>query len=36
LRHLLDMLFVILSENGDGRLERYSANLERIQNLVEP
>jgi DNA-binding MurR/RpiR family transcriptional regulator len=36
LRHLLDMLFVILSENGDGRLERYSANLERIQNLFEP
>jgi DNA-binding MurR/RpiR family transcriptional regulator len=36
LRHLLDMLFVILSENGDGRLDRYAANLERIQNLFEP
>lgn len=36
LRHLLDMLFVILAENGDGRLEKYSANLERIGNLLEP
>ncbi|HLU06620.1 MAG TPA: MurR/RpiR family transcriptional regulator [Woeseiaceae bacterium] len=36
LRHLLDMLFVILTENGDGRLDRYAANLERIQNLLEP
>lgn len=36
LRHLLDMLFVILSENGDGRLDRYAANVERIQNLFEP
>lgn len=35
LRHLLDMLFVILTENGDGRLDRYAANLERIQNLFE-
>jgi DNA-binding MurR/RpiR family transcriptional regulator len=35
LRHLLDMLFVVLSENGDGRLDRYAANLERIQNLFE-
>ncbi len=36
LRHLLDMLFVILSENGGDRLERYAANLERIRNLFEP
>lgn len=36
LRHLLDMLFVILIENGDGRLDRYAANLERIRNLFEP
>jgi DNA-binding MurR/RpiR family transcriptional regulator len=36
LRHLLDILFVILAENGDGRLDRYTANLERIQNLFEP
>jgi DNA-binding MurR/RpiR family transcriptional regulator len=36
LRHLLDMLFVVLSENGDGRLDRYAANLERIRNLFEP
>jgi DNA-binding MurR/RpiR family transcriptional regulator len=36
LRHLLDMLFVVLAENGDGRLERYAANLERLQSLFEP
>lgn len=36
LRHLLDMLYVILAENGDGRLDRYAANLERIRNLFEP
>jgi hypothetical protein len=30
------MLFVVLSENGDGRLDRYAANLERIENLLEP
>jgi DNA-binding MurR/RpiR family transcriptional regulator len=35
LRHLLDMLFVILSENGNGRLDSYAANLERIRNLLE-
>ena len=35
LRHLLDMLFVILSESGNDRLERYASNLERIQNLHE-
>jgi len=29
------MLFVVLSENGDGRLDRYAANLERIRNLFE-
>ncbi|HEX7062991.1 MAG TPA: MurR/RpiR family transcriptional regulator [Woeseiaceae bacterium] len=36
LRHLLDLIFVILAENGDGRLDRYAANLERIRNLFEP
>lgn len=35
LRHLLDMLFVILSENGGGRLDRYAANLERIHNMLD-
>lgn len=36
LHHLLDMLFVILAENGKGRLGCYAANLERIQSLFEP
>jgi DNA-binding MurR/RpiR family transcriptional regulator len=33
LRHLLDMLFVILCENGNGRLDAYAVNLERMGNL---
>ena len=36
LRHLLDMLFVLLCEDGDGRLGRLHANLERIRNMLEP
>ena len=36
LRHLLDMLFVLLCANGRGRLERLEANLDRIRNLLEP
>lgn len=36
LRHLLDMMFVILSENGHGRMDSYLANLERVRNLHEP
>ena len=36
LRHLLDILFVILAENGNGRLDRYAANIERIRNLFDP
>ena len=36
LRHLLDMLFVLLCENGKGRLERLDANLENIRNMLEP
>lgn len=35
LRHLLDMLFVILCENGDRRLDRYAANMERMDDLHE-
>ncbi len=31
--HLLDMLFVVLSENGSERLATYAANLERIDSL---
>ena len=33
LRHLLDMLFIILCENGDGRLDAYATNVERMGNL---
>ena len=33
---LLDMIFVLLCENGDGRLAQLDANLERIQNMLEP
>jgi DNA-binding MurR/RpiR family transcriptional regulator len=36
LRHLLDMLFVLLCANGRGRLDRLQANLDRIRNLLEP
>ncbi len=36
LRHLLDILFVLLCENGKGRLADLDANLERIRNLSEP
>jgi DNA-binding MurR/RpiR family transcriptional regulator len=36
LRHLLDMIFVLLCENGDGRLAKLDANYERIQNMLEP
>jgi DNA-binding MurR/RpiR family transcriptional regulator len=36
LRHLLDMLFVLLCSNGRGRLDRLQANLDRIRNLLEP
>ena len=36
LRHLLDMLFILLCENGGDRLSRLEANLERVRNLHEP
>ncbi|MEO8671915.1 MAG: MurR/RpiR family transcriptional regulator [Tahibacter sp.] len=36
LRHLLDMLFVLLCEDGSGRIGRLEATLERIQNMLEP
>ena len=36
LRHLLDMLFVLLCENGGDRLARFDANLERIRHMLEP
>ena len=36
LRHLLDILFVLLCEDGSGRLVRLDANRERIQSMLEP
>jgi DNA-binding MurR/RpiR family transcriptional regulator len=35
LSHLLDMLFLILSESGNGRLATYAGNLERIDSLAK-
>ncbi|HET9032498.1 MAG TPA: MurR/RpiR family transcriptional regulator [Dokdonella sp.] len=36
LRHLLDMIFVLLCESGEDRLARLESNLERIRSLLEP
>ncbi|MEP6882059.1 MAG: SIS domain-containing protein, partial [Dokdonella sp.] len=36
LRHLLDMIFVLLCESGKARLEQLESNLERIRSLMEP
>jgi DNA-binding MurR/RpiR family transcriptional regulator len=36
LHHLLDMLFVLLCEDREQRLERLHANLERIRHMLEP
>jgi DNA-binding MurR/RpiR family transcriptional regulator len=36
LQHLLDLVFVTLCEDGDNRLERFNASLDRIQRLLEP
>jgi DNA-binding MurR/RpiR family transcriptional regulator len=36
LQHLMDLVFVQLCEDGDNRLERFGANLDRIQRLLEP
>ncbi|HVY80508.1 MAG TPA: MurR/RpiR family transcriptional regulator [Steroidobacteraceae bacterium] len=36
LQHLLDLVFVQLCEEGDGRLERFGASVDRIQRLLEP
>lgn len=36
LRHLLDMIFVLLCENDDKRLAQLVANHDRMRNLLEP
>jgi DNA-binding MurR/RpiR family transcriptional regulator len=35
LQHLLDLIFVLLCENGHGRLARLEASLERIRRVLE-
>jgi DNA-binding MurR/RpiR family transcriptional regulator len=36
LQHLLDLIFVLLCENGHGRLAQLESNLERIRRVLEP
>lgn len=36
LQHLLDLIFVLLCEDGAGRLKQLDANLERIRHIQEP
>jgi len=36
LQHLLDVIFVLLCENGKGRLSKLEANLERLRRILEP
>jgi len=36
LQHLLDLVFVMLCEKGDERLEHFNANVKRAQRLNEP
>lgn len=36
LQQLLDLIFVLLCENGAGRLKQLEANLERIRHIQEP
>ena len=36
LQHLLDLMFVMLCEEGDDRLEQLNANVKRAQRILEP
>jgi DNA-binding MurR/RpiR family transcriptional regulator len=36
LQHLLDTIFVLLCEDGNGRIKQLEANLERIRHIQEP
>ncbi len=36
LQHLLDLIFVLLCEDGEGRLKQLDANLARIRHIQEP
>jgi hypothetical protein len=35
LQHLLDLVFVVLCEKGDDRLEHLTANAKRVQRINE-
>ena len=36
LQHLLDLIFVTLCEDGEGRLKRLVESLKRIEQVMEP
>ena len=36
LQHLLDLVYVVLCEKGNGRLEHLNANVKRVQRILEP
>jgi DNA-binding MurR/RpiR family transcriptional regulator len=36
LQHLLDLVFLMLCEHGDERLDQLSANLDRVKRMLEP
>jgi DNA-binding MurR/RpiR family transcriptional regulator len=36
LQHLLDLIFVLLCEEGEGRLARLHTNMERIRHVIDP
>jgi len=36
LRHLLDLLFILLCESDESRLVQLEANRERIRSMLEP
>jgi DNA-binding MurR/RpiR family transcriptional regulator len=36
LQHLLDLIFVLLCEDGNGRIKQLEANLQRIRHIQEP
>jgi hypothetical protein len=36
LQHLLDLVFVVLCEQGEDRLLHLSNNLERVKRMLEP
>jgi DNA-binding MurR/RpiR family transcriptional regulator len=36
LQHLLDLVFVMLCENGEQRLEHLNSNVERVKRILEP